>query len=153
MGFTYKLAPYKSIHPSTTSLTTPLSKIRLRQVVDIGETNLTLSKKKKIKSAHFLMPKHVPNVVANCKTMNLISTAGNTVFASSQVISASSDGEMNLSAFRFGFSCGSQRLWQTGFPLTLFQCPQVLRRLYIYALLSILHLGDSIGLTSMLRAS
>ena len=38
-------SPYKSIHPSITSLTTPLSKIWLRQVVDIGEVNLTPLKK------------------------------------------------------------------------------------------------------------
>ena len=58
----HKLAPYKTIYLSITSLTTPLSKIRLRQVVDIGEANPTLSKN--FKSNYFLMPKHVPNVVA-----------------------------------------------------------------------------------------
>ena len=40
----FKLAPYKTIYLSITSLTTPLSKNRLRQVVDIGEANPTLSK-------------------------------------------------------------------------------------------------------------
>ena len=58
----HKLAPYKTIYLSITSLTTPLSKIRSRQVVDIGEANPTLSKN--FKSDYFLMPKHVPNVVA-----------------------------------------------------------------------------------------
>ena len=66
-GFLYgihilQIAPYKFIHPWATSLTTRLSKIRLRQVVDIGEANPTLSKI--LKLSHFLMPKHVPNVVA-----------------------------------------------------------------------------------------
>src|SRR5712664_3846265 len=55
-------ALYKFIHPPTTSLTTHLSKIRPRQVVDIGEANPILSKN--LKSTRFLMPKHVPNVVA-----------------------------------------------------------------------------------------
>src|SRR6202012_28236 len=50
------------IHPPTTSLTTPLSKIWPRQVVDNGEANLTLSKI--LISAYFLLPKHVPNVDA-----------------------------------------------------------------------------------------
>jgi len=66
-------ALYKFIHPPTTSLTTHLSKIRPRQVVDIGEANLMLSKF--LKLSHFLMPKHVPNVVAITCSHTLVTSA------------------------------------------------------------------------------